>query len=121
MPVKQLSLPCARCGEILPHNQEMPNHALHAVLTIFLLGLWAIVWAREAARARDTATCAKCGNRRSVMGPATIQTDAPAIVRAPGIGGWWQSQSDMNKVCYFGLAFALLIAGAIKLAEYFSG
>jgi len=44
MPTKTIQLACPRCRTVALHTQEVPNHLLHLLLTIFTAGLWIIVW-----------------------------------------------------------------------------
>jgi hypothetical protein len=71
MGFKQLQLQCGSCGELTPHTQKTPNHVLHALLTVFTGGLWAIGWV-VAATTQDMASCGRCGTHRSARGQPTI-------------------------------------------------
>jgi len=51
------------CSDFRPHLQDQPNHVLHAVLTFFTGGLWALPWIAFALQNRP-ARCAKCGTLR---------------------------------------------------------
>lgn len=122
MPIKQLSLPCAKCDAVMPHNQEAPNHVMHAMLLLLTFGLYALVWLGAAVKKRDTATCTKCGNVRSVSGPATIAGDvADGTAERPaarsGIAGLWDRQTDGVKATIFVGAFGGLLAALIAIAE----
>ncbi len=80
MPIKQLQLQCAVDNEITPHNQQTPNHVLHAILSLLVIGLWIPVWIVIAIGAgSEPATCVKCGNRRPVQGAAVILGKASDI------------------------------------------
>lgn len=72
MAIKQFSLPCAKCDEVMPHNQDVPNHVAHGLATLFTGGYWGVVWGAKAVKKRDLVMCTKCGNLRNVNGPATI-------------------------------------------------
>lgn len=75
--MRQLQLQCAKCDALMPHNQPTPNHVLHALVSLFLLGLWIPVWILIAiGSGKEPASCVKCGNRRAPDGVATI--DQPA-------------------------------------------
>jgi hypothetical protein len=80
MPIKQLQLQCPSCDAVMPHNQPAPNHVVHALVSIFLIGLWIPVWILIAiGSGKDPATCVKCGTRRLPTGPAvSLGTVAPA-------------------------------------------
>lgn len=71
MPIRQLQLQCAKCDAVMPHNQKTPNHVLHAVVSLLVIGLWIPVWI-AVAMGKEPATCVKCGNQRKVDGPATL-------------------------------------------------
>jgi hypothetical protein len=69
--LKQLLLPCAVCGENRMHTQESPNHPLHAVLTVFTGGLWAIPWLVLAVQDKP-ASCGRCGTMRTGKSPPLL-------------------------------------------------
>ncbi|MBX3159415.1 MAG: hypothetical protein KF773_25820 [Deltaproteobacteria bacterium] len=73
--LKSLPLPCAVCGDTRMHAQDVPNHVLHAVLTVVTGGLWAIPWLIWASQDKP-ASCTSCGTLRSgkvqlLLGPAS--------------------------------------------------
>lgn len=71
--MRQLQLQCGKCDAILPHNQATPNHVVHALVSLFVLGLWIPVWIVIAfGSGKAPATCIKCSNVRAPTGPATI-------------------------------------------------
>lgn len=73
MPIRQLNLQCAVCNELTPHNQPTPNHVVHALVSLFMLGLWIPIWILIAATSsNEYAACAKCGNYRRPKGAATV-------------------------------------------------
>jgi hypothetical protein len=73
MPMRQLQLQCAKCDAIQPHNQPTPNHVVHALVSLFALGLWVPVWIIIAMGSGNAeATCVKCNNRRTPQGAATV-------------------------------------------------
>ena len=103
MPIRQIQLQCATCSAIQPHNQPMPNHIVHAIVSLFLLGLWIPVWIIIAiGSGKDPATCVKCGNRRAIDGAATVMA-TPAEVKAT---------SKTQLVIMFGV-MALLVIGLL--------
>lgn len=67
--LQQLQLQCKKCDEITPHTRKTPNHVLHALLTLFTVGIWVIPWILLAATSSfaGEAKCGKCG----AMRPAT--------------------------------------------------
>lgn len=99
----------------MPHNQPTPNHVVHALVSLFLVGLWIPIWILIAASAgKDPAVCVKCGNRRLPNGPATIAGQAGGVaVGAPDI-------APKTKLIIFGAAAVLLVAG-IAYGMYLDG
>jgi hypothetical protein len=47
----------------MPHNQEQANHALHAIVTLLVFGLWIPIWIWAAVRKRP-AKCVQCGTEK---------------------------------------------------------
>jgi hypothetical protein len=71
--MRQLQLQCAKCEAITPHNQPTPRHVMHALLSLFVLGLWIPVWIVVAVGSgKEAAACVTCNNTRLPTGPATI-------------------------------------------------
>lgn len=71
--MRQLQLQCAVDNEVTPHNQPTPNHLVHALVSLFLLGLWIPVWIIVAVTSgNESATCVKCGNKRPPNGAAVV-------------------------------------------------
>lgn len=86
MPIRQLQLQCAKCDAVMPHNQPTPNHVVHAIVSVFLIGLWIPVWIFIAlGSGKDVATCVKCGNRRLPSGLATISSTDPPKADVRGL------------------------------------
>ena len=71
MGFRQLQLQCGMCGEITPHTQGTPNHALHGLLTLFTGGIWLVGWI-IASTAEQMAVCGRCGTHRSAKGAPTM-------------------------------------------------
>ncbi len=63
-----------------PHNQDTPNHALHAVLTFFTGGLWAIPWIALSVQDKP-AICARCGTHRSHANILQLTSGAPTTTK----------------------------------------
>lgn len=83
MPTRQLTLDCPSCG-LTPHNQQTPNHVVHGIVSVFLLGLWIPVWIMIALTAgNEPAQCVKCGNKRTIKGPMPIPAATQAIAYEP--------------------------------------
>jgi hypothetical protein len=61
MPTRQLTLMCARCNELTPHNQEHPAHLVHGLLTLFTAGLYLPIWLLIAIGGASKPVCVKCG------------------------------------------------------------
>jgi hypothetical protein len=107
--MRQLQLQCAKCDAVLPHNQQTPNHVVHALVSLFLVGLWIPIWIVIAlGSGKEPAACVKCGNRRLPTGPATIA--APA---QPATASSKRTNLIILGVCVAGLA-AAIIAGAVS-------
>jgi hypothetical protein len=64
------------CGELRLHTQQTPNHVIHAVLTFFTGGLWAIPWMVLAMNAKP-AICSRCGSARQVHQQFLLGTGGP--------------------------------------------
>lgn len=59
---------CRHCGKYTMHVRTVhqANHVLHALLTLFLCGLWLPVWIVAALLApSDYWRCSQCGSARS--------------------------------------------------------
>lgn len=111
MPIKQLNLQCAKCDAIVPHNQPTPNHVVHALVSLFLIGLWIPIWIIIAMTANKAeATCVKCGSRRLPTGAATTATvAAPAAVVAIDPA----TERRNNKVAVVMIVGGLMLVGAL--------
>lgn len=59
MPIEQTSIHCAQCGRLSLHARSCPNHVVHALVSLFLCGLWVPVWVL--ASRRDAWRCQTCG------------------------------------------------------------
>src|SRR5689334_7932871 len=111
MPIKQLMLPSPACNAVMPHNQEVPNHLMHGLLTLFTSGLWLFVWIGKAARGgAGTATCVRCGGVRNTDGTA-IQ---PRAART-GAMGWLDRQSEAKLAMFGALAILLILGGIVAI------
>ena len=44
MPIEQTQRHCKSCGRQTLHQRQAPNHLIHAIVTLFLCGLWIPVW-----------------------------------------------------------------------------
>lgn len=55
-------LNCRTCGKPTLHLIERPNHILHLLLSVLLLGLWLIVWFLVTLGEKKAA-CTVCGTR----------------------------------------------------------
>ncbi len=63
--MQQLSLQCAKCDAVMPHNAAVTNHILHLLMSLFTIGIWLVVWLVVAVKNADTkAKCVKCGTER---------------------------------------------------------
>jgi len=52
---------CKDCGDVKV-EQTTPNHLLHLILSLFTVGLWAIIWLLAILRPRSW-RCSQCGRR----------------------------------------------------------
>src|SRR4051812_30748173 len=107
MPIRQLQLDCAVCNSVMPHNQTTPNHVVHGIVSVCLIGLWIPVWLLIAVSAgKDPATCVKCGNRRLPTGPAAVHKAAAPTSRKDLI--WFAA---IMAVVIGGLVIYSMVAG----------
>jgi hypothetical protein len=60
--------------------QQVPNHPLHAVLTFFSGGLWAIPWMLFAINEKP-AVCGKCGTMRTAKQQLLLGAGAPSTTK----------------------------------------
>ena len=60
---KQAGRYCAHCGKNVMATGTTPNHLLHFFLTLFTLGLWAIVWILLSIGKIGGYRCSQCGSR----------------------------------------------------------
>lgn len=60
---KQITIPCSRCGVPTTHNQRVPNHALHIILSLITAGFWLLIWLLIVLN-KAPAQCIQCGSLR---------------------------------------------------------
>jgi hypothetical protein len=53
---------CPHCDKRRLFRYKSVNHVLHAILTIFLCGLWAPVWVAIAIAGNGSPLCTTCGS-----------------------------------------------------------
>lgn len=95
----------------MPHNQQTPNHVVHALVSLFLIGLWIPVWILIAlGSGNEPAACVKCGNRRLPTGAAVV---GPSAAEAKA-----NAKADLRKLLIVVLACAA-VGGALYLASLF--
>jgi hypothetical protein len=73
----------------MPHNQETPNHVLHALLTLFTAGLYLPVWILIAMGKAPQPVCVKCGLRAGPQRPpkSTALGKRDMLVMLAVVGG----------------------------------
>ncbi len=81
MPTSQKMLPCVRCRKATVHLCPQPNHVLHLLLTLFLLGLWIVPWVIISAT-QSAPQCTVCGAGLGRRPPKTSSLDPAADRRA---------------------------------------
>ena len=82
MPIRQIQLQCTKCDAVMPHNQPTPNHVVHALVSLFLVGLWIPIWILIAVSSgNDPATCVKCGGRQTPKGVILAPSQATAPIK----------------------------------------
>lgn len=69
MPMQQSQAWCATCQRMVLTQRAAPNHLIHALVTLFTCGAWAIVWAIVALNT-PAWRCSACGTRPD---PARLQ------------------------------------------------
>jgi hypothetical protein len=80
---------CSRCGAERLAVRPTPSHALHAILTLLLCGLWVVPWAAVTVLSAAGWRCAHCGARVSTgAGPLIRQLAVAAAVAAAAVAGW---------------------------------
>lgn len=62
MPVEQSQAYCATCQRMVLVQRAAPNHLIHALVTLFTCGFWAVVWAIVALN-KPHWRCGMCGTR----------------------------------------------------------
>jgi hypothetical protein len=90
MPVhqEQTGQPCQVCRQMkmFVRTVERPNHVIHAIVTLFLCGLWLPVWIVACALAKTSEwRCTGCGAELGVTlvapGPAAVKP-TPHVVKS---------------------------------------
>jgi hypothetical protein len=80
MPQEQTQHYCPNCGGLALSARSTPNHLVHALVTIFLFGLWLPIWVL-ACVCKKPFRCQRCG---SVTSAGTMPPPAPgALVAMP--------------------------------------
>ena len=63
MTIKQQHQFCSNCNQIMPANKDIPNHIMHAVLSLMTVGWWLIIWIFLILKTnKNQFHCVKCGN-----------------------------------------------------------
>jgi hypothetical protein len=62
MGIVQAQRYCPTCNRLVLANKRTPNHILHLLLTVLLLGAWAIVWLIVALTSNKPYLCTTCGS-----------------------------------------------------------
>jgi hypothetical protein len=52
---------CPHCNRLVLATRRTPNHILHLLLTVLLLGFWLIVWLLIAITSHEPYLCQNCG------------------------------------------------------------
>jgi len=60
---KQTGRYCAHCQKNVMATGTTPNHVLHAILTLFMCGLWLPIWILVAIGKIGGYRCTVCGSR----------------------------------------------------------
>lgn len=69
----ETQLPCPTCGGPVLARRRGCNHLVHALVTLFLCGLWAPVWL-IAATSLGPYRCTKCGENLESHKPTSGQS-----------------------------------------------
>ena len=62
MPSEESSAYCPECRRNVMIRRQTPNHLIHALVTLFLRGLWLPVWLVIALLGNSTWRCTRCGS-----------------------------------------------------------
>jgi len=62
MPFTEADAYCDDCRRWVLARAETPNHVLHAILTLFMCGLWGIVWIIICVGWNKPLRCTRCGS-----------------------------------------------------------
>lgn len=72
---------CPHCNSRVLGVADKPNHVLHAILSLFLVGLWLFVWAMICSFDREV-RCSRCGTRCGIERGSTL---AAVLLLAAGV------------------------------------
>lgn len=62
MPSEEESAYCKECRQNVLCRRQVPNHLVHALVTLFLCGTWLPVWFLVAVFGKGKWRCAYCGS-----------------------------------------------------------
>lgn len=93
MPTQQTSILCQNCHQLRLHTRNVPNHLVHALVSLFLCGLWLPIWIIVAIVSTEPFRCNMCGVINTHRLPPTAggrfaksgPTDWQHILRVVGI------------------------------------
>ncbi len=66
MPIEHSQAHCATCQRMVLVQRATPNHLIHALVTLFSCGAWAVVWAIVALN-KPAWRCGVCGSTPSPL------------------------------------------------------
>lgn len=71
---------CLHCQAQRLYRREEPNHILHAIITLFTCGLWAVVWIVASVVTHRPWLCTVCGLEWQ---PGNEAAASPAVAQPP--------------------------------------
>lgn len=115
MSISESSRWCPSCEDYVLARSVGPNHLVHALVTLFLCGLWLPVWIVVCMVTDDRARCTRCGlatdlldeperepKKRKVRVLAEAEPVEPAAIACPTCGArveYWPPLMGRSKPC----------------------
>lgn len=100
MPQETTAAYCHHCRTQTAHVANTPNHLVHALITLFLCGIWLPVWAVICLLPTHW-NCTRCGSKwdgyRPTSGFAKVFFAGTLLALvAAAAGGWWLYENAMQ-------------------------
>lgn len=84
---------CPRCNDQVLARRVAPTHIVHAVVTMFTFGLWALVWIDLSMRAKHKPwLCTRCGSETDEVDDyeGGLEEETPRVLT-------WHEQQRLKK------------------------